>query len=84
MEVPFWTVVEGIKSVRRAWRTVVARPPEEPSMSVGMSVLCFSVCVSDKKNIPIMARRYFPLRVVFVRPMFGAFWVTDSVRLRVK
>jgi hypothetical protein len=33
-DVPFWRVLAGVKSVRRAWRTVVARAPEEPSMSV--------------------------------------------------
>jgi hypothetical protein len=75
MEVPFWIVAVGIKSVRRAWRTVVGRPLEEPSMSVGCQ-LCLSICATGTKNVPIMARRYFPPSVVFVRPIVGAFWVT--------
>jgi hypothetical protein len=65
----------GIKSVRRAWRTVVARPLEEPSISVGLLNMRIHGRVRGEE-VPIMARRYFPLVVVFVRPMVGALCVT--------
>lgn len=68
------SVDEGVKSVRSAWSTVVGREEEVASMSGGyVRIRRGEVGEGD---VPIMARRYFPDRVVFVSPIVGAFWVT--------
>jgi hypothetical protein len=34
--------------------------------------------VEERDEVPIIASRYFPLRVVLVRPIVGAFCVTGA------